>query len=66
MSFSPAFFDIFGIATFSFIIIVTAYALSTKKRLSRKTLFILLIIGILGLIVDFTIVYSNFLKNLWN
>ena len=59
---SPEFFDIFGVFVFSYFIIISLRALKKNKPLTKKELIILLIIGILGLIVDGTIVYNKYLK----
>jgi len=56
----PEFFDIFGIGVFSFITILTIWALRTKKPAPKWALVILLIIGICGLIVDGFIVYLTY------
>lgn len=54
------FFDIFGIAAF---IIVTAAALSIiwKGNISRPFAWILLAVGLLGLVVDTVVVTSTYL-----
>ena len=58
----PAFFDIFGLITFSFISIVSVKSLVSGEPVSRIALFILLMIGIAGLIVDGRIVWRRFIK----
>tara|TARA_Y100000310_G_C20042831_1_gene516969 strand:- start:204 stop:407 length:204 start_codon:yes stop_codon:yes gene_type:complete len=58
----PEFFDIFGVIIFSYIIFISLKALKRNKRLAKKELIILLIIGILGLIVDGTIIYKTYLN----
>jgi len=60
--FKPDFFDIFGIGVFSFITVVAAWALNTGRPLPRLLLTIILVIGIVGLIVDSTIVYFLYLR----
>jgi uncharacterized membrane protein len=58
----PEVFDVLGLATFIFIIIISSYSLITKIPLPNWSLIILLIIGILGLIIDGMIVYTSFIK----
>lgn len=58
----PTFFDIFGLGTFGFITAAAAWALKTYRPLPRRVVWLLLIIGILGLIVDGTIVYMTYLR----
>ncbi len=58
----PQFFDIFGLASFTFIIVSSVWALATKKPLPRWTPAIFLLIGIGGIIVDGSIVYFFFLR----
>lgn len=60
--FQPEFFDIFGVVFFSFIVVVSLWALKTRKRFSKQILILLLIFGILGAIIDSTIVYLFYLK----
>jgi len=55
------FFDIFGFIGFIFITWFAVQLLS-KKKPKRWMNIILLIIGVLGLIIDGTIVYMNYLK----
>ncbi|MEK6906474.1 MAG: hypothetical protein AABW81_02540 [Nanoarchaeota archaeon] len=56
------FFDLFGIICFLYITIFSAYFLKINKKPEKLLLLILLFIGVLGLIVDGTIVYINFIK----
>ncbi len=58
----PEFFDIFGILVFSFITSLSVWGLWTKKKFPKWATIILLTIGVLGLIVDGTIVYMTYLK----
>lgn len=58
----PEFFDIFGIAVFSFITIISYWAINNGNFVPRWALIILLTIGILGLIVDGTIVFLTYIK----
>ena len=55
-------FDIVGLFTFSYIGVLSLRALITGETFSRLTLFILLFIGIVGLIIDGTIVYMTYLR----
>ena len=57
----PEFYDIFGLFVFAFITVTAIWALKTKRALPVWVLVTLLIIGILGLIVDGTIVFTRFL-----
>ena len=59
---TPEFMDIFGFMAFAFITIFACYILKTNKTPRKWLTIILLVIGILGIIVDGTIVYINFLK----
>ncbi|MDO8557367.1 MAG: hypothetical protein Q7R98_02790 [Candidatus Jorgensenbacteria bacterium] len=56
----PEFFDLFGIAVFLFITIESVRAIKTKKRIPRWVFVLLLVIGILGLLIDGTIVYKTY------
>jgi asparagine N-glycosylation enzyme membrane subunit Stt3 len=58
---SPQFFDIFGIFTFVFIIVMSIELLFEKKKPEKIFLVILLVIGILGFIVDGIIVLLNYI-----
>ena len=58
----PEFFDIFGLATFSFITAVSIWSLKTGKPFPKWAVILFLIIGIAGLIVDGGIVYTTYLK----
>lgn len=58
----PEFFDIFGIGVFLFIIFISAVSLKTSLPIPRWALIVLLIIGILGFLVDATIVYFTYTK----
>ena len=55
------FFDIFGLITFTFLIVVGMTILRTKKRLPDWMGYVILLIGILGLIIDGTIVIKTFI-----
>jgi len=56
----PEFFDIFGIGVFAFIACISIFGLKTNKKIPKWALIILLIIGILGLIIDGTIVIMTY------
>lgn len=58
----PEFYDIFGFFIFVFIIAACAWSLTTGNELSETLTSILLVIGIAGLIVDGSMVYSKFLS----
>lgn len=58
----PEFFDIFGVAVFGFIITISYQALNNGHLISRWALVALLVVGILGLIVDGTIVFMTYIK----
>jgi len=58
----PEFYDIFGLATFSFITAASLWSLKTGNSFPVWILFVLLFIGIAGLIVDGTIVYKTFFR----
>jgi hypothetical protein len=49
---SPAFFDIFGLITFSLLIALAVWELRTKKQTPNWIGYSILTIAILGLIVD--------------
>lgn len=57
LDYSPEFYDRFGIFVFLFTIISSAYMIRTTKKFKNKwLLWVQLIIGILGIIVDSNIV----------
>jgi len=56
----PEFFDLFGIVVFLFIFCISMWGLKTNKKIPKWVLTVLLIIGILGLIVDGTIVFITY------
>lgn len=56
------FFDIFGIAVFIFIMIISLWMIRTQRPLPNIFGFILLVIGIFGFIIDSVIVYTAYLK----
>ena len=57
----PEFFDIFGVFVWIFFIVVSLRALVTGN-MPDWTLFVILVIGVLGLIVDGTIVYKTYIR----
>lgn len=59
----PEFFDIFGLAVFSFLTIVGYLIFVKKKKMPEEVEFAIFIIGLLGLIVDGFIVFKTFLIN---
>ena len=56
------FFDVFGMAAFAFITIISIWGIKTQKSFPKWSLTILLIIGILGFIIDAYIVYMTYLR----
>lgn len=62
MKLKPEFFDIFGLGVFSFVTVLSAWALKTGNAVPRWALLILLGIGIAGLIVDGAIVWKTYIK----
>ncbi|KKW17256.1 hypothetical protein A3C86_01370 [Candidatus Kaiserbacteria bacterium RIFCSPHIGHO2_02_FULL_49_16] len=62
MNVRPESFDILGLIAFPSIALLSLYALITGNTLPRWALFLLLFIGIAGLIIDGVIVYKTFLK----
>lgn len=58
----PEFFDIFGALAFIFIIVVSIHAIRTDKPLPKAKAIVLLIIGMIGFLIDITIVYLHYLK----
>lgn len=57
----PEFYDIFGMLAFIYIVTISLFLLLDKEILFSLKV-ILLAIGIIGLIVDVTVVYNKFLK----
>jgi len=49
---NPKFWDVFGLPVFTFITILSVWMLNTNKRPDRRVVWMLLIIGILGLAID--------------
>ena len=60
-SLKPQFFDIFGMLAFIYIVYFSARGLFGKK-IPNWTLFVLLLIGLTGLIIDSWVVYISYLK----
>lgn len=58
---SAEFFDIFGFIAFTFIIIVGAWMLRSKKKLPNWVGLVILLIGIVGAIVDGFIVIKTYI-----
>jgi len=57
---SAEFFDIFGIIAFA-IILYIGIRLKRKRTVDKKISYILIAIGILGLFVDLSMVFSAFI-----
>lgn len=55
----PEFFDKFGVGIFVFLTGLGYWMLSTKKEVSDNVAFLVLLIAIAGLIVDFSIVFGG-------
>ncbi|MEK6924735.1 MAG: hypothetical protein AABW71_00680 [Nanoarchaeota archaeon] len=55
------FFDIFGFIGFVFLFITGIYMVKTKKRMPDWMGFLILLIGLVGLIVDGYVVFKNYL-----
>lgn len=55
-------FDILGLFTFSFITILSVWSLLSGELFPKWAVFLLLIIGVLGLIIDGAIVYQAYIK----
>lgn len=58
----PEFFDIFGIVTFGVITYISVRALFFNESVPFWALIFLLIVGVLGLVIDGTIVYRTYLR----
>jgi len=58
----PAFWDIFGLFTFSFISYTAVKSLSTNRPFSKPFVLIFFIIGIAGLLVDGRMVWARWIK----
>jgi len=56
----PEFFDIFGIPTFIFVIVLSYWELKTGAVLPRFIMVILFTLGVLGLATDIYNVYKSF------
>jgi len=56
----PTFYDLFGLVVFSFLFVIGYLILFEKKKLPDWTGFIIFLIGILGLIVDGTIILKTY------
>lgn len=55
-------FDIIGVVVFSFFTVVSAQAILSDRPLPDWMVYILLFIGISGLLIDGCIVYKTYLK----
>ena len=58
----PEFYDIFGLGTFTYLTGLGIWMLFLKKKTFKYIGISLIIIGILGVVVDGTIVYQTFIK----
>lgn len=58
----PEFFDIFGLITFSVLTYIGYISLTLHNPLLDWQNYFILVVGILGLIIDGTIVYRTYLK----
>ncbi|MDP3784795.1 MAG: hypothetical protein Q8R12_01825 [bacterium] len=56
------FFDIFGALGFLYIVVFSSWLLFVQNFSPRWPVFILLLIGIIGLVVDAVIVHRSYLK----
>lgn len=61
----PAFFDIFGLLTFSYLAYIAINSLNTEKPIGRPFLVVLLLIAAGGLVVDGHIVWERFIKKIF-
>ena len=59
--FQAEFFDIFGFLGFIYITGTSLWMLKNKKKLPKPATIILLILGILGLLIDGSIVINKYL-----
>lgn len=62
MKLKPETFDLLGVLTFPFILVVAIWMLNTNQAPPLWLKIIFLIIGVLGTIIDGTIVYIEFIK----
>jgi len=62
MPYPPQFFDILGVFVFLFIAVSAFWSLKTGRSFPVWMIWLLLTIGIVGLIVDGTIVYTFYLQ----
>jgi len=58
---NPEFFDIFGLVVFIFLLGVGFWILKYRKKFPRWIAFIIVLIGLLGLVVDGYIVIKTYL-----
>ena len=58
----PEFFDIFGVGVFAVITTMSARTLFFGGPFPHWMLIFLFVIGVLGLLIDWTIVYETYLK----
>ena len=58
----PAFWDIFGLFTFSFIAYTTIKSIGANEPLERPFVVIFFLIGIAGLLIDGRMVWERWIK----
>lgn len=58
---NPIFYDIFGIAVFSYLAILASHHLTTATPLAKTNAIVLLLIAIAGLIVDGSMIIKTFI-----
>jgi len=58
----PEFYDLFGLPVFAFILCVALWSLSANAPLPPWVNYLLLFIGVAGIIIDGNIVYRTFVK----
>ncbi len=59
---NPAFYDLFGLIGFVFILSLSIWMLIKDKKPPVWSIIVLFIIGLVGFIVDWIITYVNYLK----
>jgi uncharacterized membrane protein len=60
----PEFYDIFGLPTFIFIFATSLWAVWGSHALPSWANYVLLVIGVCGIIIDGTIVYKKFITKI--
>lgn len=59
----PQFFDIFGAIGFVYIILFSVWCLKNNRVVPGSALFVLLMIGVVGFLVDSAIVYFSYIRS---